>query len=169
MVVLAPATSWDGVWQSERHLGARLAELVPVLWIDPPISLLSPLKNPYERATLRQPRLRQVAPNIVRLTPVMVPGHSRPVLRSIASWHTRRLIRRHVAALGVPVRATIVASPSKLLDVVPTGLSLLYGTDDWSAGAELMGLSRRWVVRSEARQLRDADVVTAVSPVLCEK
>jgi teichuronic acid biosynthesis glycosyltransferase TuaH len=169
MVVLAAATSWDGVWQSERHLGARLAELIPVLWIDPPISLLSPLKNPYERATLRQPRLRQVAPNILRLTPVTVPGHSRPVLRSIASWHSRRLIRRCVADLGVRVRATIVASPSKLLDVVPTGMSLLYGTDDWSAGAELMGLNRRWVEESEARQIRDADVVMAVSPILREK
>jgi teichuronic acid biosynthesis glycosyltransferase TuaH len=169
MVVLVAATSWDGVWMSERHLALQLSRTVPILWVDPQISLLSPLKNPYEGDTLRQPRLRQVAPDILRLTPVTVPGHTRDGLRRIARVHTRHIVRRCVRRLGVPVRATVVASLADMLDVVPAGRTLLYGTDDWSAGAGLMGLDRGWVAATERSQVTRADTVVAISPRLRDK
>ena len=169
LLVLVAATSWDGVWQSERHLAPRLAHHVPILWVDPPISVLSPYKNPLERDTLRQHRLRMVAPRIARFTPVTVPGHTRPGLRRLASWHTRRLVRRCVSDLGVPVRATLVAALLDLLDVVDTDTRVLYLTDDWAAGAELMGLDPRWVADAEERQVRKATAVVTVSTVLRDK
>jgi teichuronic acid biosynthesis glycosyltransferase TuaH len=169
LVVLVAATSWDGVWMSERHLALQLSRRVPILWVDPQISLLSPLKNPYEGDTLRQPRLRQVAPGILRLTPVTVPGHTRAGLRRVSRLHTRHIVRRAVRRLGVPVRATVVASLADMLDVVPTGHTMLYGTDDWSAGARLMGLDQAWVDAAEHGQVTRADTVVAISPTLREK
>jgi teichuronic acid biosynthesis glycosyltransferase TuaH len=45
----------------------------------------------------------------------------------------------------------------------------LYGTDDYVAGARLMGLSSRWLEGLEAQCLEDADVVLAVSDDLASK
>ena len=48
-------TSWDGIWQSERHVAMHLAERHPVLWVDPQISHLSPMRNPAASEALHGP------------------------------------------------------------------------------------------------------------------
>jgi teichuronic acid biosynthesis glycosyltransferase TuaH len=166
VVVVFAATPWSGIWMSERHLALQLAKRIPVLWVDPPISWLTPLRSAAARASIRGPRLGAEAPGLVRLTPVTIPGHSRPVLRSIARAQLRRAVRGVIRRRGLRVRASIVASLDDLLGTVPAGRTLFYGTDDFVAGAELMGVSRDWLKAREERQLRQADVVVAVSPVL---
>jgi teichuronic acid biosynthesis glycosyltransferase TuaH len=169
LVLVIAGTSWDGIWQSERHIAMHLAEKVPVLWVDPQMSHLSPMRDRTAAASLRGPRLRRVAPNILRLSPVTVPGVTRPILREIAVRQARRTVRRTVAALGANVHSTIVASVNNMLDVIPSAQSLLYGTDDWVAGAELLGAEVGWLRKSTERQLARADIVVASSPTLKEK
>jgi teichuronic acid biosynthesis glycosyltransferase TuaH len=169
LTVVVAGTSWDGVWQSERHLAMQLARRGPVLWVDPQMSLLSPLRDPSSRRALREDRLRPVAPNLLRLTPVTVPGVTRPVLRDVATREARRAVRRAVDRIGLPVGLVVVASLNDMLDVVPSDASVFYGTDDYVAGARLMGTDPGWLQRGTERQLELADVVVATSQVLADR
>jgi teichuronic acid biosynthesis glycosyltransferase TuaH len=169
IVVMVPGNPWDGNRLGQHHLAAHLSERVPVLWVDPQMSYLTPLNDASAARALREPRLRRVAPNIMRLTPVTVPGVTRPVLRELAASQARRAVRRAVAKLDVRVHSTIVASLHDMLDVIPSAQRVFFGTDDYVAGAALMGTDPRWLERLERRQLEKADVVAAVSPVLRDK
>lgn len=169
LTVVVAGTSWDGVWQSERHIALQLARRGPVLWVDPQMSRLSPLRDPSARRALREDRLRPVAPNILRLTPVTVPGVTRPFLRDVAAREARRAVRRAVEQIGLPVATTIVASLNDMLDAVPCEVSVFFGTDDYVAGARLMGTDPAWLQRSTERQLERADVVVATSQVLADR
>ena len=169
LIVMVPGNAWDSHRLGQHHLAVHLAERAPVLWVDPPISYLTPLNDASAAAALREDRLREVAPNISRLSPVTVPGKTRPVLRELALRQARWAVRRAVAKLGMPVHSTIVASLNDMLDVVPARRRVFFGTDDYVAGAALMGTDPRWLERIEARQLAKADVVIAVSPVLQRK
>jgi teichuronic acid biosynthesis glycosyltransferase TuaH len=168
LVVIVAGVSWDDTWLSEKHLAIHLSRLVPVLYVDPAISVLTPLKKPALRSSITGPRLRPIGPNLARLTPLTVPGISRPGLRNIASWATRRAIAWSVKRLGGPVRALVAAS---LDDVFGScgGLQVMYGTDDWITGGSLMGLSSTWLRKRETAQLRRADVVVAVSDQLAAR
>ena len=169
LVVLASGTSWDDTWLSEKHLALQLASRVPVLYVDPPVSWLSPLRKPQLASSVTGPRLRVVRHNLARLTPLAPPGISRPVLRSIAMAATRRAVRQAVGQLGGHVRALVVGSLDPLFGACAADVKVLYGTDDWVAGGSLMGTSPAWLARREADQLRRADLVVAVSPTLADR
>jgi len=169
MVVIASGMSWDEPWMSEKHLAIALGRCVPVLFVDPPMSWLTPFRKPHLRPALRGPRLRMVAPGVARLTPMAPPGVSRPMIRVAAHAATRAAIRRAVAELGGRVSALVAASFNPVLGACDADLKVVYGTDDWVAGAELMGLRPAWLERREREQLAQADLVVAVSPILAEK
>src|SRR4051812_620171 len=160
LVIVGAATSWDGIWMPERHVAMHLAQSIPVLWVDPAVSRLAPLRG----GTLPSPRLRMVAPGILRLTPVTTPGMTRRGLRELATAQVRRALRRAVQRIGADVRCTLVAGTEVLLDAVPTRQRLFYATDDFVAGAALMGTDAAWLARRQGRQLELADTVVAISP-----
>ena len=169
LVVVIAGTTWDGMWVSERHVAVQLAAHARVLWVDPPVSIRFALGRSSPVGILRRSRLRQVDRNIWRLTPLTVPGVTRPLLRGIAARQARHAVRRAIADLGGRVRATIVASLSDMLDVAPGAQRVFYATDDFVAGAELVGMSARWMKQMERRQLERADVVITVSQELRNK
>jgi teichuronic acid biosynthesis glycosyltransferase TuaH len=169
LVVIASGTSWDDTWLSEKHLALHLAKHVPVLFVDPPASVLTPLRKPALRGSTRGPRLRVLDRNLARLTPLTVPGISRPGLRTIGEWFTRRAIARAVARLGGTVDGLVVASLDDVFGACDARVTVLYGTDDWVAGAELMGIPSGWLRRRERARLATADVVVTVSPGLADR
>jgi teichuronic acid biosynthesis glycosyltransferase TuaH len=169
LVVVIAGTSWDGIWMPERHVAMHLARRIPVLWVDPPISYLTPLRDPSTARALRDRRLRRAAPNVLRLSPIAPPGVTRPLIRGIALDRTRRAVRRTVARLGATVHSTIVACPTDLLDLFPSSQRVFYATDDFAAGARLTGTRARWLWRNTRRQLLSADRVVVSSPQLKEK
>lgn len=169
LVVIASGMSWDDTRLSEKQLALHLARNHPVLFVDPPISILSPLRKPQVAASLRQPRLRTVAHNIARLTPRALPGIGRPGLRHLALLSSRRAIASAVERLGGRVRALIVASLDDLFDSCEADLKILYGTDDFAAGGELLGIAPTWLRHRESDQLARADLVVAVSDSLAQR
>jgi len=169
LVVICSGTSWDGPKLSDRHLAERFTNFAPVLWVDPPISLLTPLRRRELRSQLRGPKLQLIGDRLVRLTPVVTPGMSRPGLRGLAMWATRRSMARAVAKLGGSVHAVVVGSLDDLFGACGEERRLLWGTDDFAAAGELMGVSAKWLARRETAQLRRADTVCAVSRGLAAK
>ena len=77
-----------------------------------------------------------------------------------------RAVLRHLGAMPT----SVVAHPSLYLgrwggDIVQT----LYGTDDYEAGSDLMGVSPAWLHQLTARSIGVADVTVAVTPALADK
>jgi Glycosyltransferase len=64
------------------------------------------------------------------------------------------------------VRAVILANPESGFPEAVPGHKLYYVTDDWPAGAALMGLSRRRILHLQARNAKAADHVASVSSEL---
>jgi teichuronic acid biosynthesis glycosyltransferase TuaH len=169
LVVLAAGVSWDDAWMSEKQLALALSEQVPVLYVDPPVSVVTPLRKPNLRRSLPRPGLCVLRPGLARVTPVSLPGVTRPVLRDVATAMTRRAIERAVHKLGARVDAIVAASFVDVLDACPSRLRLVWGTDDWVSGADLMAVSAARLREEETRQLESADVILSVSQQLADR
>jgi teichuronic acid biosynthesis glycosyltransferase TuaH len=171
LVVFHAANSWDSVKFADQHLAEALSRLVPVLYVDPPISFLTPLKRPEARAALRQPRLRLLAPGLARLTPVSLPGMERPGMAAITTVLVRRAMARAARSLAGRdgVRAVIAASV-----LVPTlgacgeRLGVYWAQDDFVGGAELFGSSAERISSGELRLAAAADLIVASNPVVAD-
>jgi teichuronic acid biosynthesis glycosyltransferase TuaH len=162
LVVVCAGSSWDGMASSEKHMARQLAAYAPVLYVDPPVSAI-------RARSLREPRLRLIAPGLARVSPIANPGLTRIGLRDVARLLHRRTIRNAVDALGARPQAVVAATTDDVLDAVPADVRVLYATDDFVAGSALMGVSRRWLERAEAQHLRKADLVVAISDAVAER
>lgn len=170
--MVVSGVSWDGVRGSERQLTEALLAYADVLWVDPPVSPVTPARYLGGAGAGRRwrPALRALRPELARLTPVALPGLTRPVIRSTTwpavraqlGWALRRLRRHPVAVLA--------CSPHDVLGRWGAGsTNVLYGTDDWVAGARLMRLDPDRLARQERSALARADLVLAVSPELAQR
>ncbi len=172
LTVLVSGASWDGVRGSERALTESLGRYTDVLWVDPPVSPATPKR--YRRFGAAGPSWRtglvRELPWVHRLTPVVLPGLSRPGIR-LTTWPlVRGHIRRALAELGRTPAAVIACSFDDVLGGWPESTrTVLYGTDDWVAGAELMGRRADRLRREERRAITSAEIVTAVTPELAAR
>ncbi|MGE3619859.1 MAG: methyltransferase domain-containing protein [Acidimicrobiia bacterium] len=169
LVVFCAGTTWTGQWLADQPMAQELTRFRPVLYVDPPVSLLSPRRDAHAASALEGPRLRRIGERLWRLTPVVPPGRSRPVVRDVVPAFTRRAVRRAVAELGMEPVAVVVASLNPVLDTFPGARRVLYATDDFAAGARLMNLGPERVQRAQDRALATADVVVVVSGALADK
>jgi teichuronic acid biosynthesis glycosyltransferase TuaH len=163
-VLLLAGSRWDEVPGTDRQLAEALGERVEVLWVDPPRPLTALLGPAPPRR-----ELHQVAVGVHRLQPVVPPASTRPGVRQVATVLVEHRVldelrRRQIEPLG-----TVLLSPRVRFPLQVGGARLLFVTDDWVAGAGLMGLSRPWVRRRLVRNLGRADVVAAVTPHLADR
>lgn len=169
LVVLCAGTSWDGNRFPDQHIAERLAQYAPVLYVDPPLSPLTARRHPHLAASLQGPRLRRIGPSLARLTPLVPPGKERPGMKALTTALTRRAVRRAAGRLGGEVHAVVIASLEPMFGTCGEAVKVLYGTDDFVAGAELMGVPSARLRRQEAQRLAEADTVIACSPALMNK
>jgi len=172
LTVLASGVSWDGVRGSERALTEALNRFTDVLWVDPPVSPATPRR--YRRFGAEgpswRPSLRTERSGVYRLTPVVLPGLTRPVIRTTTWPLVRRQARWALRRIGRVPDAVVACSLDDILRGWPARTAtVLYGTDDWVAGAELMGQHAGRLHRQERRAVRAADLVLAVTPQLADR
>ncbi|WP_166787747.1 glycosyltransferase [Cryobacterium luteum] len=144
-----------------------LGTVFPVLWVDPPFSILT-----RRRGGGTEPNrggVSLVAPGVTRLQTRTWPGASRPGMRRASTVVLERHIRSMVRKLRLEVTGVIVASPRQRFPRRIGGVRLLYVTDDWPSGAALMGLSADRIESDLERNMHDADVRAAVSPDLASR
>jgi teichuronic acid biosynthesis glycosyltransferase TuaH len=169
LVVYVADTAWDGNQFVSQHVAARLAERTPVLYVDPPLSRVSAMRRPTLAPSLREARLRMIRPGLARLTPLVPPGLSRPVMRDFTTVLLRRMIRQAVGVLTTRPKAIISGSVLPVFDAVEADRKVFYATDDFAMGASLMGLDAAWVHRQVQQQLAAADCVLTVSEHFAQK
>ncbi|KIS28240.1 hypothetical protein TV39_06195 [Arthrobacter sp. SPG23] len=167
MFVYVPGSRWENVQGTDHRLAAALARQVPVLWVDPPLPLN--LAAGHGMNVLHgRTELSNVAPGITRLRSLSVPGFTRPILAMLANRFLGRAIRLTLRAMAATPVAVMVSAPTSGFPPRLAGRKILFVTDDWVAGAPMMGLSASLVRRTLRRNLRDADIAAAVSPHLAE-
>lgn len=163
MIVYLACVSWDAVAGTDRHLVESLGRRLPVLWVDPPMSWVG-----RRRHGVTVTRLTSAAPGVTRLHTVAPPGVSRPGVRAVSRSLVRRQVRRVLAMYPEPVLAVVATSPEPLLTGWPDAARIYYATDDFVAGASLLGCTPRYAKLALAANLRAADHVLAVSDTLAQ-
>jgi teichuronic acid biosynthesis glycosyltransferase TuaH len=158
LVVVCGGTRWDGMISPERSVARRLARSVPVLFLDPPLSLVRVPKTEAPAG-----RLRLIDDRLAHLTPVVQPGVDRRGLARVTEQLMRFQLRRAVGKLGGDVHAVLVANQRDLLGACKERMSVVYATDDFVAAARLFGVSEDVLVEQQKRQARRADLIVCVS------
>jgi teichuronic acid biosynthesis glycosyltransferase TuaH len=159
LVIWIAGTSWDApVPGTDRRLATEVAREIPVLWVDPP--------RPWRpgHPVDREPEV--VADGVMRIRVVATPGLTREGIRQVTQVLLARAVREATSALGRSPCAILSSFPLASFPKGVPGRRILYVTDDWLDGSSQLGLSRTAVRSVMVRNLRDADLVTAVSPVL---
>ncbi len=169
-LVYFAGSSWEGIVGTDRRMAEAISAHMSVLWVDPPVPMLKILRERIgDRIRSKVLGLDQVAPNICRLRALGTVGLTRPVLRSISGLMLRIRLHLTLRAIGVKVKATVLATPEGKFPRKDCGVKIYYVTDDWPSGADMMGISRRRIVRLGNRNVKDSDLVAGVTPFLVEK
>jgi teichuronic acid biosynthesis glycosyltransferase TuaH len=167
LVVLCAANGFDGVRMSDWHLAQQLSKLAPVLYVDPPISRLTPVRHPETAGALGSPRLRLQGPGLARLTPVVQPFPGRPGVAGMTSALARRYLRRATARLGGRVQAVISGWPQyPVFGSCTEQVRVYWAKDDFVGGAALLGLNAKMLDRHERRVAAGADLLIVANPVV---
>lgn len=157
LVVLWAGNTWDSLPATDHHLARAFAPTHDVLWIDPP-------RSAHIRPEGRSMGLQQVEPGIQVLDVPMFPAPSRPVLRELAHGVQHAALAATLRRLGRRPWVTMVCSARAPLPARGDhGVRVLHVTDDWVAGAAMMGLDQAALRRVLERNVQTADVVSAVS------
>jgi teichuronic acid biosynthesis glycosyltransferase TuaH len=152
--------TWDNTNHTDRLLVEAIAETYDVVFVD------SPHRCRWGGwLRVKPPAVEQVLPRVLRLRVPAPPLATKPVGRAVTRALQLWTLRRGLPA-GTIASAVVVASPVTRFPPGLRGRRILYLTDDWVAGAPLMGLSSRWVRRVVAANAREADALAAVSPAL---
>ncbi|HXW43598.1 MAG TPA: glycosyltransferase [Streptosporangiaceae bacterium] len=170
LVVWIAGQSWDAVPGTDRPIVTAIGSSIRFLWVDPPVSPAREGLREILTGRALRPTLAQATETVTRLTPRALPALSKPVIRTTTRHLLRWQIRWALRQLGEHPEAVVATHLDGPLGNWGTGVtSVFYGTDDYVAGAGLMGLSIRRQVRQERRVLGTADKVVGVSVALIDR
>ncbi|WP_182872793.1 MULTISPECIES: glycosyltransferase [unclassified Microbispora] len=170
LLVYFAGSHYDGsVAGTDRHIADRLATGRDVLYVNPPVAVAARRRRPELAGTLARPPLDAAGPGLTLLTVRVPPARTRPGVYPLGVALTRRAVRRALRGLGRRADAVIAANYDDVLGTAEGARTLFYATDDLVAGAPMMGLPVRTMIKAEARQLRKADAVAVVSPALRDR
>lgn len=167
-VVIVAGCRWEDIRGTDHRLASALAQEHDVIWVDPIVPVVGPAKveRPDGVGTYF---LDVVAEDITRLRVMGPPGPSRILLRSLCNKLLFRTLARVLRAQQASPTAIVSMSPSAKIPRSLPGRRILHVTDDWIAGATMMGLSQDFIRQTLAANLRNAHAVTAVTPQLAKQ
>jgi teichuronic acid biosynthesis glycosyltransferase TuaH len=154
----------------DRRMVKEMDRYARILWVDPPVSPATPARRRFGATRTLRPILSPVSKRLMRLTPAALPGMTRAGVRTSTAPLVRAQVRWALQRTGTRPVAVVSTSLIDVLGRWGSGVvNALHGTDDYVAGAELMGLSASRLRAQERQALSRADVVTALSPLLAER
>jgi teichuronic acid biosynthesis glycosyltransferase TuaH len=169
-VLWLAGVSWDGVPGADRQMVTCLTRHARVFYVDPPISPATRARWRNGSHRIFRPRLEVMDKRLTRLSPVVLPGLSRPGVRATTAPIVRTEVKSVLRRLGITPVVVVSTSLEDVLGYWGDGvLNVLYGTDNYVGGAELMGLSVNRQKMQERRALGKADKVICVTPPLASR
>jgi teichuronic acid biosynthesis glycosyltransferase TuaH len=167
LIVFDSSTTWDGPWMAFQHIAIHLAKRGPVLFIDGPESPVYSYRE-YGKPRFRS-QLTRLSENLYRLTPVAPPGLTRPGIHRLTEVMVRRAVASAIRKLNANVHAFLCSlSSANLFDVADANVRVYYASDDFQAGAELMGRPASRIRQLDEELARDADAIVAISPAIAD-
>lgn len=167
LIVLCAANRYDGVKLADQHMAERIADTRPVLYVDPPMSMLSSVRNASVARALAEPRLRLLGPRLARFTPVVQPFPSRRLLAGFTTLLSRHLVRRAVSRLAGDVGAVVSAWPMHpILGQCGERVRVYWAQDDFVGGAALLNNNAVRLDAQERRTAHDSDLIVAANPTV---
>lgn len=167
-MIYAP-TPWEGPWQPAHNIAHALAATHSVLYVDPPLSPLTPVRYGLRRETW--PRLRAVvdrrsrASGRLRLfSPLAFPPIANPRARALSRPLLRSQIRRALAhaRLEAPVVLSW-RSPAGLAGAANESMRVSVIMDHPAAGAELLGRDAAELEAEASAACEAADLICTTS------
>ena len=146
-----------------KEFALRFARTSPVLFVDPPRSFVSVRRRGHGSVSMAR-GVQLLDERLARLTPVVQPGIDRLGLARVTELLVKRQLRAATRELGGAVDAVIVANQRDLLGACDERRRIVHATDDFVAGAELMGVRPSVLKGQQRRQARTADLVVCVTP-----
>jgi glycosyltransferase involved in cell wall biosynthesis len=166
-VVYLAGAPWDAVVGTDRQLATALSRIRPVIWVDPPTSLLSRVRSGKPNVD----SVSDVARGITRLHPLAPPGVSRIGIRALAALSAHARVRSYLRRSGREVGAVLASTPEPFLAHWRKARvhRIYFATDDFVAGAALLGISVRYATQARRGNLAAADSVLAVTENLAAR
>jgi teichuronic acid biosynthesis glycosyltransferase TuaH len=170
--VIFGTSAWDAPWLTEQNLAHALSRRARVMYVEPPLTPMTPLRyglRPESRAQARMLLRRRPrrAHGVEVFQPLVLPPRSHAAARRVSA----PLLRRQVAwaaeraGLDFPVVVSAHATPGAF-DAVPSRCRV-YLVKDWiEAGGELLGRPAEVLARERDAMCEAADVVCAISAEL---
>jgi teichuronic acid biosynthesis glycosyltransferase TuaH len=165
LVWIAP-TSWDGIPGTDKPMAKEMTRYARVLWVDPPVSAMTSARRRGDVDGGILPSLSAAGDGITRLTPVALPGLTRPGVRATTAPLLRAQVRWALRRLGVRPDVVVAGYLEDVLGRWDGAVNVLYITDDHVAGAGLMGLSADRLKTQEQQAAARANILAVVSPEL---
>lgn len=164
------ANTWDHEWRDEQHLAHALAKRHRVLYVDPPMSPLTPLGNRSHSdwGDLISRGLR-FDDGVGILRPLSLPPVSSPRSRTLSRPIMRRQVRWAARRLGIEHPVVLAAGGlSELAGALRERLSIFL-MEDWyqsGEGPSLLGQDPDAVAAADAANCDAADLICVISPAL---
>ena len=170
LIVFCAANNYDGIKLADQHFAEQLSKLIPVLYVDPPVSSLAPLKKPRMASRMIGSRIRVLGPGLARLTPIVEPFPSKRQLTELTAKLVRAYLRRAVAQLGAPrIEAVISAWPQyPVFGTCQERVRVYWAQDDFVGGAALLGFNAQHLDACERRVAASAEFIVAANPVVAD-
>jgi teichuronic acid biosynthesis glycosyltransferase TuaH len=167
LIIFESSTKWDGPRMGFQHIAIHVAKRAPVLFVDSPESPVHSYRQ-HGRPVWRS-RLSRIDKNLYRLTPVAPPGLTRPVINRLTAIVVRRAVARAISQLDADVHAIFSSmSHANLFDVADAEVRVYHASDDFQAGADLMGRSPARIRELDHQLASQADTIVAISPAIAD-
>ena len=138
-IVCISSVDWEPLWTRKQQVMSRLPRSNRILYVEPPISLLSPFKDPacWVKWKMWRQGLRKLNENIWLLSPpVSLPlGNIYPVINRINQWFIARSVRKAMRKLGFqqPILWTYLHNSAHLVGRLGEKLVVYDCVDEHSA------------------------------------
>jgi teichuronic acid biosynthesis glycosyltransferase TuaH len=168
-LVWMASTLWDN-FGTDRRIVREMERHARLLWVDPPVSPMTSAERRFGAARTFWPTLRVLNQRVTRLTPTALPCMTRFGVRTSTELLIRTQVRWALRRIRIEPFAVVATNLRDVQGRWRDGVvSALHGTDDYVAGAELMGQSTHRLRALERRAVTQADVVTTLSPLLAQR
>lgn len=155
--VVYGATPWAGTWYDEHNLAHALARDGRVLFVDPPLSPLTPLRAANTPASALWRRAPVRVGRVWRFRPLALAPLEHPRVRAASTPLVRRQIACAVRRLGLRRPVVLAARWTPGLEGAAGEVARVAVVDDWvPAGDALIG-------RSRGELLAEVDAVCAAA------
>jgi glycosyltransferase involved in cell wall biosynthesis len=165
---------WDSPWLTEHNLASALARRHRVLFVEPPLTPLTPVRYGLGRESLRQarrllPPLLNAAGGLHVLRLLAVPPLGHPRARRVSVPLLRAQVARAAARLGL--RDPVVLAPHPMVELLGAARErarVYLAKDLLEAGGALIGRDGASVAEEERRMCAQSDLVCVVTRRLQE-